>query len=77
MPGDGVGHARAGGDQRHAHVARGPGVAVGRVHGRLLMAHEHVLDGVLLVQGVVDVEHRAARVAPDVLDAFWPVGSER
>jgi hypothetical protein len=27
-------------------------------------------DGVLLVQGVVDVEHGAAGVAPEVLDPF-------
>jgi hypothetical protein len=29
-----------------------------------------VLDGVLLVERVVDVQDRAAGIAPDVLDAF-------
>ena len=38
--------------------------------GRLLMAYEDVLDGVLLVQRVVDVQHRTAGIAPEVLDAF-------
>ncbi len=65
-----VGEARAGGHQRHAHVARGARIAVRRVHGRLLVPYQHVLDGVLLVEGVVDVEHRPARVAPHVLHAF-------
>ena len=46
-------------------------VAVGRVHRALLVAHQHVLDLVLLEQLVVDVEHRAARIAEDVLDAFF------
>jgi hypothetical protein len=68
--GDGIGHAGAGGDQRHADVAGGAGIAVGRMHGSLLVAHQHVLDGVLLVERVVDVEYRTAGVAPDVLDAF-------
>ena len=46
-------------------------VAVGRVHGALLVAHQHVLDLVLLEELVVDVEDRAARIAEDVLDAFF------
>ena len=40
--GDGVGGAGAGGDQRHAHIARGTRVAVGGVHGGLLVAHQKV-----------------------------------
>ncbi len=40
------------------------------MHGGLFVPHQHVLDAVLLVQRVVDVQHRAAGVAPDVLDAF-------
>ncbi|MNT73984.1 hypothetical protein D3C72_2127490 [compost metagenome] len=31
------------------------------------MAHQHVLDGVLFVERVVDVENRTAGIAPDVL----------
>jgi hypothetical protein len=34
------------------------------------MAHQHVLDGVLLVESVVDVQHRAAGITPDILHAF-------
>jgi hypothetical protein len=68
--GHGIGHAGSGGDQRHADIAGGAGVAVGRVDGRLLVAHQHVLDGVLLVKRVVDVQHGTTGVTPDVLDAF-------
>ena len=41
------------------------------MHRALLVAHEDVLDLVLLEERVVDVEHRAARIAEDVLDAFF------
>jgi hypothetical protein len=40
------------------------------MHGRLFVAHQHVLDGVLLVERVVDVQDGAAGVTPDVLDTF-------
>ena len=68
--GDGVGDARAGGDQCHAHIARGAGITVSRVNRRLLVAHQHMLNGVLLEKCVVDVQHGTAGVTPDVLDAF-------
>ena len=57
--------------QRDADLVRRARVAVGGVHGALLVAHEHVLDLVLLEELVVDVEDRAARIAEDVLDAFF------
>ena len=68
--GYGVRHARARGHQGNAHLAGGSRIAVGGVDRGLLVPDEHVLDRLLLVQRVVDVEHRAAGVAPDVLDAF-------
>jgi hypothetical protein len=40
------------------------------MHRRLFVAHQHVLDRLLLVERVVDVEHRAAGVAPEEADAF-------
>ena len=40
------------------------------MHGSLLMAHQHVFDAVLLVERVVDVENRAAGIAPEELDTF-------
>ena len=41
------------------------------MHRALLVPHQDVLDLVLLEELVVDVEHRAARIAEDVLDAFF------
>jgi len=68
--GDGVRHTRAGGHERNTDVAGRARIAVGGVHRGLLMAHQHVLDGVLLVQGVVDVQNGATGIAPDVLDVL-------
>ena len=51
-----------------AHLVGGARVAVGGMHRALLVAHEDVLDPVLLEQLVVDEEHGAAGVAEYVLD---------
>ena len=53
MAGDQVGRARAGGGHAHAHLARSPGIAVGRVARALLVPHQDVVD-VRFVQGVVE-----------------------
>jgi hypothetical protein len=68
--GDRIGQSRPRSHQRDADIAGRPGVAVGGMHSGLLVAHQHVLDGVLLVERVVNVENRAAGIAPDVLHAF-------
>ena len=65
-----IGQAGAGCHQRHAYFTRCTGKAIGCMHGRLLMAHQHVLDSVLFVECVVDVEHCTARVAPQVFHTF-------
>jgi hypothetical protein len=70
-PGNGVGDARAGSDERDPDLARGARVAVCRVHGALLVANEHVLHLVLLEELVVDEQDRAAGIAEDNLDAFF------
>ena len=51
--GDQVGGAGAGGGQADAHLARGPGVAVGRVARALLVPDQDVVD-VEIVEGVVE-----------------------
>jgi hypothetical protein len=58
--GHGVGDARPGSDEGDADLRRRARIAVGRVHGALLVAYEDVLDLVLLEELVVDVEDRAA-----------------
>ena len=68
-PGDGVGRAGAGGDQRHSRPSRGAGVAVGRVHAPLLVADEEVLQRAG-EEHVVDAEDHAARVPEQMGDVF-------
>ncbi|CFN64619.1 Uncharacterised protein [Bordetella pertussis] len=41
------------------------------MHGSLLVTHQNVLEFVLLENRVVDVKHRAARVAENVFHAFF------
>ncbi len=68
--GDGIGDARAGSHEAHAHFAGRTRIRVGGVHGGLLVAHENVLNLVLLVELVVDAEYRAAGITPDEFDVF-------
>jgi hypothetical protein len=38
----------------------------------LLVAYQNVLDGILLVQLVIDRQNRSARISEDMLDAINP-----
>ena len=62
-PGDAVGGAGARGDQHRAHLAGGARIALGRVDGALLVPHQDVAQLVLLEDGVVDRQDRAAGIA--------------
>ena len=73
--GDRVGGAGAGGDQHGADLAGRARIALGGMHGALLVAHQDVLHLVLLEQRVVDRQHRAAGIAENVLDAL--IGKRR
>ena len=62
---DEVGGAGATGGDADADLAGGTGVALGHVARALLVAHEHVLDGVVdRHEGVVERQDRAAGDAP-------------
>ena len=54
--------SRTGCDQTNAGPARGPRITVGRMHRRLLVAHQNLLQ-VRAVQGVCYIEDSASRVA--------------
>ena len=69
-PGDGVGGAGAGGDERHAHAAGRAGIAFCGMHCALLMTHEHVLDLILLEELVINGQDRAAGIAENLLHAL-------
>ena len=67
--GDGVGRARARGDEHDAGLAGRPRIAFRRVGRGLLMADEDVADPLLLEHRVVDRQHRAAGIAEHDLHA--------
>ena len=69
-PGHAVGGAGAGCGDDNAHLARGPGIAVGGVHRPLLMPGEDELEG-RIVQGVEYGDDHAARVAEHALDLLF------
>ena len=47
------------------------------MHSRLFMAHQNVLDRILLVKRVVNMKNSATRVTPDELDAFCLQGFDK
>ena len=59
-----------GGDQHDAGLAGRARIAFGRMAGALLVADQDVLDLVLLEDLVIDRQHRAARIAENMLDAI-------
>ena len=65
-----IGEAGARCDQSNTDIARGAGIAVGRMHSRLLVTNQDVLNGVLLEESVVDVQDGTSWVTPDVLDVL-------
>ena len=67
---DGVGRARAGGDEQNPDLAGRARVTFRRMARALLVAHENVAKLVLMEDGVVNREHCAARIAEDHLDAL-------
>ena len=68
--GNRVGRTRTRRHEHRADLARRARVTFCRVHGTLLVPHEDVAELLLLEQRVVDRQHRAARVAENVLDAL-------
>ena len=64
-------------DQRNTDIARGTRVAIGRVNSCLLVAHQNVLDGILLIKSVVNVQHCTAWVTPHVFDVFGLQGLDK
>src|SRR5690554_3026049 len=65
--GHSIGNTRATGNQGHANFVGGTGICISCVDGRLFVAHQHVLEVVLLVDCVVDIQHCAAGIAEHVV----------
>ena len=73
--GDRIGGAGPGRHQHGADLAGRARITLGGVHGALLVPHQDVVHFVLLEQGIVDRQHRAAGIAKNVLDAL--IGKRR
>ncbi len=65
-----IGGAGAGRDQHAADFAGRARIAFGRVRRALLVPHQDVLHPLLREQRVIDRQHRAARIAEQMLDAL-------
>ena len=76
-PSDRIGHTGPGGDQGHAHIASGTSIAISGVDCCLLVTHQNMLNRVLFVKGVIDVQHRATGVAPEVFHVFGLQGFDK
>ena len=67
---DSVGHTGTRSDQRNTDIACRTGITISRMHCSLLVAHQDVLNNVLLVKSIVNMQYSTARITPDVLDTF-------
>ena len=67
---DGIGQARSGSDQGNTHIARSACIAIGCMNCSLFVANQHVLNGVLFEESVIDVQNGTTWITPDVFDVF-------
>ena len=68
-PGDQVRGAGAGSGAAYADFAGGAGITLRRESSVLLVAHQNVLD-LVIVHRVIERQRDAARIAEDAIDAF-------
>ncbi len=67
---DRIGRSRPRGDKHDARLAGRARIAFGGVNRALFVTHQHVDKLVVLEQGIVNRQHRAARIAEDVAHAL-------
>jgi hypothetical protein len=58
------------GHQNHADLAGGTGIALRRMHGALLVAHEDVLDLILVEDRIVNGKNGPTGITEDMLDSL-------
>ncbi len=68
--GNRVGCTRARGNKNHAYFAGSTGIAICHMRGALLVACEHMVNLLAVVECVVDFDSLATRVAKDGVYAF-------
>ena len=67
--GDRVGRAGPRRDEHDARLAGGAGIALRHVRRALFVADEHVADRGMIIERVIDGQHRAARITEHDFDA--------
>ena len=68
--GHGIGQTWTRCDQGHTDIAGSACIAIGCMDCSLFVANQHVLNGVLFEESVVDVQNGTTWVTPDVFDVF-------
>ena len=71
--GDGIGRPRPRGHDHHTGAARDAGIALGHMHGPLLVAHQDVLER-RVVKRVISGQYRAPGITEDGIDTFGHEG---
>ncbi len=67
---NGVGRTGTGGNENHPDLTGRTGITFRRVHGAAFLANQDVTDVVLLENGVIQGQYRAARISEDFGDAL-------
>ena len=75
--GDGVAHPRPRGDQHHSHASCAAGVAFGRMHCSLLVAHQHMPECRAQVERVVQGQGSTTGVTEHRVDAAGQEGVQQ
>jgi len=70
QPGDGICRPRPRGHQNHPDLAGRTRITFRGMHRAAFLAHEDVLDFLLLEHFVIDRQHRAAWISEHMLDAL-------
>lgn len=73
---DSVGGAWSRRDENRPNFARGAGITFSSMYRALLMTHEHVLDSVLIENGIINRQHCATGITKNVLDTLIFQGSQ-
>jgi hypothetical protein len=68
--GHSIGQTGARSDQGNANIASGTCIAISGMNCSLFVANQHMLNGVLFKESVVDVQNGTTWITPDVFDVF-------
>ena len=67
---NGISRTRTTGYKYYPGSTCSPGIAIRHMSGCLLMSHQNMLNPVLLEESIIDMQHSAARITEDIVNAF-------